>query len=215
MTATPDDDAPLDPAAMLALAGAQKHRIETLDLGNVVGMLVAWGIAWGVGFLALWAGVDPDAPVTLPVGVGATVFGVLVAAGIAVSIVLGTRMSRGMRGSARFAGMVYGWSWTGGTMGAWVIGVGLMRAGMSSDLALLFFPAVYSLVVGLLYLAAAAIWPNRPQLILGVWMIVVGSLATFAGAPLNLPIMAVAGGGGFLVGALVMAVSLRRSARRG
>jgi hypothetical protein len=209
------NDAPLDPAAMLDIASRQSYRMQTLELKSVVAILFSWGIAWGVGFLVLWAGLDAGAPFAVAQPAASIVFGVLIAAAIVVSMVLGIRMSRGMRGSSNVAGAIYGWSWSLGSIAAWLIGSSLVRAGMQPDVAILYFPAVYSLVVGLLYLAGAAIWQSKLQLVLGIWMIVVGTIAPIFGYPWNLPIMAALGGGGFIVGAIIMLVSLRKGARRG
>jgi hypothetical protein len=45
----------------------------------------------------------------------------------------------------------------------------------------------------------------------GVWMLLVGAASVFAGAPANFAVLALAGGGGFLVAAARYAWAGRRS----
>jgi len=68
-------------------------------------------------------------------------------------------------------------------------------------------------VAGLIYLMGAALWRSLDQLVLGVIIAVVGAVAPLFGAPTNNLVMAVLGGGAFLVAAIVMRVSLSRRAR--
>lgn len=211
-----DDEAPLDPAAMLALSEREQQRIAIAFVRPVAWLLAVWGVAWTIGFLVFWAGYpESGAPVLVPLGIAAPVFGVCIAAAIVVSAVIGARMNRGIRGSSNFSGGVYGASWTIGSVAVWLIGTALIKAGMPHDVAMLFFPAGYALMVGLLYIAGAAIWQAKEQLVLGSWIMAVGVGATFAGFPTNLLVMGVLGGGGFLVGAIAIPLILRARGRRG
>jgi hypothetical protein len=65
-------------------------------------------------------------------------------------------------------------------------------------------------MVGLLYLSGAALWRDKGQLTLGIFMVLLGSNAAFFGNPTNNLIMAIAGGGAFLVAAGIGAVRVRR-----
>ena len=84
---------------------------------------------------------------------------------------------------------------------------------MDSTLQSLYFPAIYALVAGAMYLMGAALWRSIDQLVLGAVIIVAGTVAPFFGAPTNNLVMAVLGGGAFLVAAVVMRASLSRRAR--
>ena len=210
MNAT-DDDTPLDPAAMLALSDKQQHRVSTTFVRPVVTILLVWGVAWLVGFMALWLALEPNAPFSPPIAIAGTVFGILIAGAIVVSIVIGSRMSRGIRGSAVFSGAVYGWSWSIASFSVFLIGQALINAGMPTELSMLYYPTMYGLVAGLLYLAGAALWNDRTQLFLGIWIIVVSVASSFAGTPTNLLIMALLGGGGFLAGTATVLIQTRAS----
>jgi len=210
---TNHDDSPLDPAAMLALSAAQQQRVSTTFLRPVFMMLGAWGVAYLVGFLALWFALEPNAPFTLPLPIAGPLFGILIAGAIVASIVIGSRMSRGIRGSSVFSGAVYGWTWSIASFAVFLIGQALFNAGMPVELSMLYYPTLYSLVAGILYLAGAALWNSRSQLFLGLWIIIVSVASSFAGVPTNLLIMALLGGGGFLVGAVATLIGGRTVSR--
>lgn len=206
---TPLDDTPLDPAAMLALSTQQQQRATTTFVRPVVTMLLLWGVAWLVGFAALWLALEPAAPFAVPIAIAAPVFTILIAGAVVVSIVIGIRMSRGIRGSSVFSGAVYGWTWSIASISVFLIGTALFRAGMPTDLSMLFFPTMYGLVAGMLYLAGAALWNDKTQLFLGLWIIVVSVASSFAGVPTNLLIMSLLGGGGFILGAIGVFIGTR------
>jgi hypothetical protein len=118
-----------------------------------------------------------------------------------VSIVLGIRSARGIRSSRAnaFTGTVYGVSWAVSMTAVGVLGGALVSNGMSRQLASLFYPSAYTLVIGLLYFVAAAIWRVVPMIIAGAWLIVVAAVTPFFGYPANYLVFAIAGGGLFLV----------------
>jgi hypothetical protein len=64
-------------------------------------------------------------------------------------------------------------------------------------------------MAGTLYLAGAALFSSRSQLVIGIIVLGVSAGAPFAGQPGNNLVMAVAGGGTFLVAAVVAAIRLR------
>ena len=116
-------------------------------------------------------------------------------------------------GSSAFPGAVYGLSWMLGSIFVFAVGIALDRAGADSMLLSLYYPAAYTLVAGLIYLMGAALWQSMDQLILGVIILIAAAIAPFFGAPTNNLVMAVLGGGSFLVAGLVMHLNLRRGRR--
>jgi hypothetical protein len=207
-----DDDAPLDPAAMLALSQREQYRVDTIATGSVVWMIAVWGIAWFVGFLVLWA--SKTDVVGIPDALAGTIFGALIIGAMGASWILGARISRGIKRSSSFVGIVYGLSWPIAGTAVGLLGVALQYNGMPSSLSFVFYPAAYSLMVGLLYISGAAIWQSPAQFILGMWILIVGIAAPFAGYPTNLLVMALAGGGGFLLGAVRIAIVVRMGRTR-
>jgi hypothetical protein len=211
----PVDDEPLQsPDEALALLRVQQSALERDQLSGIPWILAVWGVAWGVGFLALWSGYEGGNPwFQIPLPIAAIVFGALLIGSIAISAVIGMRLNRGVRGPSNFSGAVYGISWPVVSLGAYLIGVALALGGMDSTLQSLYFPAIYALVAGAMYLMGAALWRSIDQLVLGAVIIVAGTVAPFFGAPTNNLVMAVLGGGAFLVAAIVMRASLSRRAR--
>jgi hypothetical protein len=201
MSDTPaQTDAPLSAADALALVTQQQHSVFVHRGSYVWAICGAWGIAWLLGFLAIWT-IDGTRPgFSLAPSIAWTIFGLLFAAALAVSIVLGIRSGRGIRSNQAnaFTGTVYGVSWAIGMTFVSVLGGALLANGMSRQLTYIFYPSAYTLVIGLLYLSAAAIWRVVPMVIAGAWLIVVAAFAPFFGYPANYLIFAIAGGGLFL-----------------
>ncbi|MBF0671725.1 MAG: hypothetical protein IR160_03975 [Salinibacterium sp.] len=203
-----DEDRPLDPAEMLALIQKQERAVGLTYVAPVTWLYGIWGIAWLVGFTMLWAGWSFE---WMPMAVAGTIFGLLIIASIVTSAIVGTRIGRGVRGASTFSGSVYGISWTlAGTAFA-ALGVGLAANGMSSELASLYYPSAYALMAGILYILGAALWNTKSQLVLGIVLLVIGAVAPFFGAPTNNLVMAIGGGGAFLVGAAHFLLAVRKA----
>jgi len=212
---TPDlDEVPPSADEALALIREQQGALEREQLSGIPWILGVWGLTWSVGFLALWSGYEGGNPwFRLPLPVAGIIFGVLLIGSAIISAVIGMRLNRGVRGPSNFSGAVYGIAWPVVSLGAFLIGVALALNGMDRELQSLFFPAIYALVAGVMYIMGAALWRSIDQLVLGAVIIVTGTVAPFFGAPTNNFVMAVLGGGAFLIAAIVMRVSLRRAAR--
>jgi hypothetical protein len=207
-----EDEVSLPPEQMLALLEAQQRKVDRELLGPIPWLFGIWGVAWLVGFLCLWSAWDGGNPwFRIPGTVAAVVFGALMVAAIVTSAIIGARINRGVRGESNFTGAVYGISWTLSGAAFAAVGMGLIANGMSHELTSIYFPSAYSLMVGILYLAGTALWREMSQLVLGIILLVIGSIAPFFGAPANNLVMALAGGGAFLLTSLVMAVRLSRS----
>ncbi|MGV8882018.1 MAG: hypothetical protein ACOH19_07670 [Rhodoglobus sp.] len=201
-----------DPAAALALSQAQTKRVALDESGPISLILASWAVAWGVGFLLVWAAA-PGSPIPIPALFANVAFAVLTVAGIVISTIAGMKMNAGVRGSAAFSGTVYGLSWPLAMIGVFVIGTALFKAGLPPEAAWVYFPAMYGFVVGILYIVGAAIWQEKSQLIIGVGMLVIACGASLLGYPVNLLTMAILAGGGMGVAAAVVGVLGARSKR--
>lgn len=208
-----ENESALMPEQMLKLVKEQQMEMERTQLAPIPWMLGVWGVAWLVGFLLLWSAAPAsNSPVSIPGPVAGIGFGVLIGAAIAASTVLGIRIGRGVQGNSSFAGAVYGISWglCGTAFGT--VGVALMNNGMSYELATLYYPSAFALMAGTLYVAGAALWHQKSMLVLGIILLVTGSVSPFFGAPTNNLVMALLGGGTMLFMAILAAVRLRRKA---
>lgn len=195
---------------MLDLIDEQRRRTQRWELRTYVVMLVAWAVSWAVGFGALWsaetAGGNPW--LRIPDAVSWVVFGVLIAAAIVVSIVAGIRAGTSTRGPSRLSGALYGWSWTISMVGAWGLLTALRRTGISEEAMSVLAPAMFILLVGVLYLAGGALWRSPVQYALGVVMIATTVVASFVGTPTHYLIYATVGPLAMLAVAVMMARGL-------
>jgi len=210
-----EDDEVLSPAEMLALASNQQRSMEGQVASFVPALVTMWGVVWLVGFGALWLidGLRPSFALPLPVAV--TIFVVLLVVAIVVSAVLGSRSGRGIRGdtASAFSGIVYGCTWTFGSLAIFVFAQGLFANGMDKDLANIFYPVAFVLFAGIMYIVGAAIWQAVPMLVLGVWTVIVAVIAPFFGYPTHYLVLAIGGGVGFLILGAVSFIYLARLRR--
>lgn len=192
-------DAPLDPAESLRLIREQQDRARSATEPDGRLLYLAWGIAWLVGYLTLWTSARQEDGGTQPASWAFAVFGGAIVSAVAFTIVHSVTRTAGTRGVSARTGMLYGWSWMLGFVTLGLVLGGLARAGASEDVMSLASNALACVVVGLLYLGGAAAFQDTRLFVLGVWVLLVAAVATFAGLPLTYLVMALLGGGGFLV----------------
>ncbi|HVA21701.1 MAG TPA: hypothetical protein VNN74_06360 [Candidatus Micrarchaeia archaeon] len=205
------DNRPLSPRTSLDLIRAQGGDAASRLWVDPAPILAGWGLAWVVGFGALYL-----ASTRHPLVTGwdwvAVLLAVLVMAA-AVSVRQTWWRGRGVAGPSRQTEAMYAWAAVLGLGSAFGVDLGLTHQGLPATLAPLLWPASALVVVGLLYLTAGIVWRDRVQYGLGVWTLVTGAASTSAGVPGNFAVLALAGGGGLLVAASLAHARTRR--RRG
>ncbi|ACQ82268.1 conserved hypothetical protein [Beutenbergia cavernae DSM 12333] len=198
----------LDAAESLRILGADAARVRVRIEPDGRVLFLVWGIAWTIGYLTLWVASRDDG---VPPGWAFVVFTAALVIAIVLTAVHIARRTMGVRGASAVSGAMYGWAWS---LSFVMLGV-LLRTmgehGASEELIGLMANGISCLIVGALYMAGAAIWRSWSQFALGVWIVLVGAVATLSGVPTAFLIMATAGGGGMLVGALLTRLSLRRA----
>ncbi len=204
-----DDDAPPgeDPAALLALIAAERERIRRRTAPTLAVIGTAWGVAWLLGYLVLYLTADGG---TAPSWAFVTFAGLLVLA-VVVTAVHVARRSAGIRGESATVGAMYGWTWFIGFVAAALLFASIGREGAGPEVMALVSNGVSGLVVGLLYMAGGMLWREWRMFGLGGWIAVVAGLASLAGSAQLYLVMAVAGGGGFLLAALLDSRTRRTS----
>ena len=135
----------------------------------------------------------------LPGVVAVVITSVLFVVAVVVSVVSGSRIGRGVHGPSRVVGAMYGWAWTLGFGALSVVNLRVTRMGLPPDAVTLLWSGSCLLLVGVLYLAGGALWQDRFQYGLGVWMLVTAAGSVVAGVPGNFAVLALAGGGGLLL----------------
>jgi hypothetical protein len=221
---TPDDEQPLDPAESLRLIAAQQEKAKDVEPDGRV-LYGVWGLAWLLGYTTLYvSSLRSPATATLEIGARDVVgqpepwaflaFTFLVVGAVAITIVhIMTRVS-GVRGASARSGALYGWAWFISFAAMSMVLGGLARAGANPEVMSLASNSLSCLVVGIMYLAGGAMWQETRLYVLGVWILLVAGAATIVGLPGLYLVMAVAGGGGFLLMAFVEQVLRVRTRRR-
>ena len=206
----PDDDA-LAAAASLRLIREQQERARAGTEPDSRLLCAVWGLAWLVGYGLLWfsAARRDDIPAAWAF-VG---FGLCLVAAMVTTIAHSVSRTLGTRGTSSRTGTMYGFSWALGFAAYGVVIGGIAESGASDEVIAQAANALACIVVGLLYLGGGACFDSRGLYLLGVWILVVAAAATFAGIPETYLVMSVAGGGGFLVLALLEHLRLRRRRR--
>ena len=203
------DEAPLDPGAGLAIVAAQQRRVRDSDVDDRL-LFGAWGSAWAVGYAVQWWSATAAGSRTAT-GVGGLAFVAVTAAALVVTLVHTARATRGVAGASREVGRMYGIAWGIGFAGQGLLVMGVARAGASPEVIAIVANGAACLVVGLMYMAGGALWRQRALYLIGAWMIATAAVASIVAMPGGYLVMAVAGGGGLLSGAVVTALYRRRA----
>jgi len=189
------------------------HRTQPSALSVVLNnrlSYVSFGLAWlvGHGVNALTHGGDPV--LDLPSAIPASLLVVGLLAGVVVTSVVTAKALRGVRGPDAMVGNLLAASWPIGFGALFLIITALGASLDEQKVHTLMWPTASGLVVGLLYLAGGAVYRDRLQYTLGTWLALTSSAALFLhGAPLYW-VLALAGGGSYLVAA---ALEPRRHAK--
>jgi hypothetical protein len=119
-----------------------------------------------------------------------------------VSVITIGRAMRGVTGLSSTSGKLYGWAWTMSFTCLFLMIGGLARAGASEAVIGLFASAGPVFVVSIMYLVGGALWHNWSMFVVGAWLALTIGVAVMFGVVTFDLVMAIAGGGGFLVAAL-------------
>jgi hypothetical protein len=195
------DDEPMSAEESLNLIAQQNRRMRRELGGGPARMLGAWALAWifgwGFAYFATQTGSVPGWTVGVVVAVAFV-------AAMGYTAYIGARAGRGIRGPSKTVSAMYGYSWALASIGLTVIDSRIMQFGsLSYDQVSLLWSGTWLLLTGVLYLAGGMLWQDKLMYGLGAWMIVSAALSVLVGFPANFLVLAVCGGGGFLLGAIV------------
>ena len=210
MAASPmhEPEGTLTPAESLSLMEEQGRRTRADLRPDPLGIFLPWGLAYLVAFGAVWLTVGPG---VLPPLVTTLVVALAFVAALTTVVLTTRRTFRGVAGPSQRVRALYGWSWP---LGFAVLGVAnsqLMGYGVPGPVISLIWSGSALTVVGLLTITGGLLWPGSGQYALGVWILVSAAASVVVGYPANFLVLALAGGGGFIV----LAVVSRRRMRRG
>ncbi len=195
-----DEGAGLDAqgaAAIMQEAGERARR--ELRVSHPV-TFIAGGVAWLLGYGAIWLSVRGQHPYQGPAPEAAIIQVVLVgcAAAIAASII--GRAISGVGGLSAVQRRVSILAWAIGIVAVLVLEAAIDHAGASRSVVFgVYQAAAPILVTGVVYVANSAVRLNWTLLGLGLWLIAVASGGAFAGPVGVWAVTALAGGVGYLL----------------
>lgn len=194
-----EDHTDLDPRTAAALIQQTTRTARRSLVFRTPVLYASWGVAWLVGLGGMWLSVRGQSPYLGPSTVAAVLFGVLILAALAVTMVTVLRATRGVSGQSETQGRIFGLSWLVGFAAWFAVDAALARAGAGATVLGLVGGSGPLLITSLIYLAGAGIWADWPMFVMGVWLALVTAVGVFTGPVGLLLIAAGAGGGGFLV----------------
>ncbi len=200
----PSELAPASPAETLRLIDAERAETQRRLTADPRLVYVPWGLAWLIGHALLFLRFGPDdrVLVAMPAALPLIVLFALLIVALVVSSRAGFRAGRHVVGVSSVQGMRYGLAWTAGFGSVVVIASRLSGMLPPAEVRLL-WSALSVALVGVLYMAGAAIWQARDMFVLGSWITLVNIGGVLAGPGWHSLATCVAGGGGLLVAGLV------------
>ncbi|GIH93690.1 hypothetical protein ACFFMN_21355 [Planobispora siamensis] len=206
-----NDDQALSPEEMLRLIEQQETETVSRLTPNPVPHYLAWGVAWFVGFGALFLrnGLSGRPYVEIPLGVAlALLFGLMTLA-MLISAMTMWQLGSPVRGASQQRGTMYGFSWFFGFSAMWVIGVRFGQSLPGPEQSLL-WSSLSMMVVAILYMAGGAVWLTRWLFVFGAVVAVLNTIGTAAGPGWHALLISVGAGGGSIVTGLMLHRRLRR-----
>jgi hypothetical protein len=155
----------------------------------------------------------PDPLVAMPAWLPMTLLGAGLAAGTVFASVAATRAQRGAGPHDSLSGKLLGLSWISAFTALFLAITGLTTQLEMPDLQSVLWPAWSGFLVGLLYLGEGATRRNLVHYVLGTWLALTSAAALLVGVPGMFGVLAIAGGGGFAVAAVLESRRLVRNGR--
>ncbi|MEU1721409.1 hypothetical protein [Nonomuraea sp. NPDC005692] len=200
-----DDDRARTPEETLRLIEQQRTATVRRLHGDPVLLYVPWGVAWLLGFTALFLhyGLDgvPYAPISHPQAVTVLFAGMSLAGAIAIFGMV--KMGAQVRGETSAKGMMYGYAWMAGLVSMTVLAIRFSPQLPATESGLL-WGGGFMMLVALLYMAGGAIWTYWPMFFVGVWTAVVNGVGVMLGAGWHALLTAVLTGGGYIAAGVVL-----------
>lgn len=199
-----EDDALDARQAAELLRRSADHARERLIVNQPL-IYGAWGLVWLIGCGAMWLSVLGQHPFRGAAGWAAAVLGVGIGLAIVVTAIATARASSGIGGVSARQGMMFGLAWPAGFAALFIILGAAAHFGASAQVMGVLGAAGPLLLVGLIYVVAAGLWLDWVMFCLGGWELAVAAAGAWTGPVGVLFMDAVAGGGGFLVAAALVA----------
>src|ERR1700676_326695 len=151
-----------------ARARARKELVISTPL-----VYMAWGLVWLVGYGAMWLSVRGQHPYTGPSGVSIAAVFVLAGFAVAAVLVIASKAAAGIDAQSVRHRRIIGATWAIGYLSLLIAAPAASSSVSTRTLAFISF-AGPMLLVGLIYILAAALGRNRQAFVLGAWLVIVG-----------------------------------------
>jgi hypothetical protein len=162
-----------------------------------------FGLAYVLGHGASAVSLGPDPLITLPAWLPMTLLGIGLAAATVLATLAATRAQRGAGQHDILSGKLLGLSWISAFAALFLAITGLAAQLGRPDLQTMLWPTLAGFLVGVLYLGEGATRRNVLHYGLGTWLALTSTAALFLGIPNLFWVLAIAGGGGFAVAAVL------------
>ena len=172
---------------------------------------LSFGLAYVLGHGASAVASGPDPLIALPAWLPTTLLGIGLVAGTVFAALAANRAQRGAGRHDVLSAKLLGLSWISAFAALFLAITGLAAELDMPDLPTMLWPTWSGFLVGLLYLGEGAARRNVLHYVLGTWLALTSTAALFLGTPGLFWVLAIAGGGGFAVAALL---ETRRLVRR-
>jgi hypothetical protein len=198
-----DDDQARSPEETLRLIEQQRSATVKRLHGDPLLLYVPWGVAWLLGFTALFLHYGLDgvayAPISRTQALTVLLAGIALAG--AISMFGMVKMGAQVRGESSAKGMMYGYSWSIALVSMTVIAIRVSPLLPAEESGLL-WGGGFMMIIAVMYMAGGAVWTYWPMFFVGVWAAVVNGAGLMLGAGWHALLTAVLTGGGFIVAGL-------------
>lgn len=195
-----DQDMSVQEAAAIVQDARARARKELFISRPIV--YTAWGLVWLIGYGAMWLSVRGQHPYTGPSGVSIAAVFVLAGFAVAAVLVIANKAVAGIDGQSGRHRRIIGSTWAIGYVLLLIVAPAISNSVSTRTLAFISFAGPVVLV-GLIYILAAALDRYRPAFALGAWLVIVGASCAWQAPAAILATCAVAGGGAFLLMAVI------------
>jgi hypothetical protein len=172
-----------------------------------------FGLAYVLGHGASAVSLGPDPLIALPAWLPIALLGAGLATGSIFATLAAVRAQRGAGQHDILSGKLLGLSWMSAFTALFLAITGLAAQLGMPDLPMLLWPTLAGFLVGVLYLGEGAARRNVLHYALGTWLALTSTAALLLDVPHLFWVLAVAGGGGFVVAAILESRRLARTRR--
>lgn len=172
-----------------------------------------FGLAYVLGHGASAVSMGPDPLIALPAWLPITLLGAGLAAGSIFATIAAVRAQRGAGQHDILSGKLLGLSWMSAFTALFLAITGLAAQLGLPDLPMLLWPTLAGFLVGVLYLGEGAARRNVLHYVLGTWLALTSTASLLLDVPHLFWVLAVAGGGGFVVATVLESRRIARTRR--